>query len=331
MIPDMTINSIKSTLAQRIKSRLDKLGKSERRASLEAGLSDSFLRNIRQNKSSSPRIDTLEKIAAVLETSSAWLITGAGEEELSLPADTASLESPARYPPSLAPPAAADIFYPKRSAYNKENRKPSMLTRQAIRVDPPVSARAGASARSQQNYDGFHENDGAYAPVAASPYPSYDVFQKEDDTKDHIPNALIGKKFALSERHLPVYGQAVGGIDGEFPINGSSLYSVLCPPQLSEISGAYAVSISGDSMYPRYEDGEIAFVDPTRRVKKGDYVIAQIAAGEEAIPLAYVKKFIRHNAGGLVLEQFNPAKELHFPHEKVVSVHYIALAGTAPA
>lgn len=222
------------TLSDRIKIRLKKLGKSERSASLEAGLSDSFLRNIREGKSSSPRIDTLEKIAAALGTTTGWLISGEGKEDASI-----------------------HISYDER------------------------------------------------------------------------PNAVIGEKFMLSKQRLPVYGQAVGGVDGEFPMNCNTLFDVLCPQQLSEISGAYAVSISGDSMYPRYEDGEIAFVDPTRRVKKGDYVVAQIITDKHALPQAYVKKFIRHNASELVLEQFNPAKELHFPHKYVVSVHFIALAGIA--
>lgn len=292
----MSENPAELTLAQRIKRRLDKLGKSERRASLEAGLSDSFLRNIRQNKSSSPRIDTLEKIADVLGTHLGWLMTGIGEEETLFGAAEA----------------------PQNPAWAEQDKQ-------------PAAAKPAAAIKLRQADDGFHEGETLYPPVSPTLYSSYDVFPKEKMTADTLPNGLIGKKFALSERRLPVYGQAVGGIDGEFPINGSTLYSVLCPPQLSEISGAYAVSISGDSMYPRYEDGEIAFVDPTRRVKKGDYVIAQITAGAGETPLAYVKKFIRHNAGGLVLEQFNPAKELHFPHERVVSVHYIALAGTAPA
>ncbi|KAA6405592.1 hypothetical protein DPQ22_03935 [Candidatus Tokpelaia sp.] len=324
----MKINSIKSTLAQRIKSRLDKLGKSERRASLEAGLSDSFLRNIRQNKSSSPRIDTLEKIAEVLETNPAWLMTGAGEEELSLPAANILPEPAPRYFPPAEPAAVSAIYAERQPPEN--NRDLPILKPGARRMHRQKSPRIVTLPGLQPGYDGFHESDGPSPPISPSPYPSYDLFQGEEAATEHIPNALIGKKFSLNERRLPVYGQAVGGIDGEFPINGSTLYSVLCPPQLSEISGAYAVSISGDSMYPRYEDGEIAFVDPTRRVKKGDYVIAQIATDETEIPLAYVKKFICHNAGGLVLEQFNPAKELHFPHERVVSVHYIALAGTAP-
>jgi phage repressor protein C with HTH and peptisase S24 domain len=144
-----------------------------------------------------------------------------------------------------------------------------------------------------------------------------------------LPNAVIRDKVVGLGRKIPVYGQAVGGIDGEFLMNGSVLYEVMAPPNLSNISGAYAVQVSGDSMYPRYEDGEVCFVDPKRRVKKGDYVIAQVRLEEHGPLLAYVKKFVRHNSSELILEQFNPAKELRFPASAVESVHYIALAGNA--
>lgn len=143
------------------------------------------------------------------------------------------------------------------------------------------------------------------------------------------PNAIIGDKIDGENVMVPVYGQAVGGVDGQFIMNGSILYSVMAPPQIAKISGAYGVLISGDSMSPRYEDGEIAFVDPRRRLKKGDYVVAQIQFDEHEPPHAYVKRFVRHNSEDLVLSQFNPPKELVFDHEQVVSVHYIALAGDA--
>lgn len=145
----------------------------------------------------------------------------------------------------------------------------------------------------------------------------------------HLPNAQIRGKLEGVGRKIPVYGQAVGGVNGEFIMNGSVLFEVLAPPSLSQVSGAYAVQVSGDSMYPRYEDGEICFVDPKRRVKKGDYVIVQIKTEEEGPILAFVKKFVRHNAAELVLEQFNPAIEMRFPSSQVYSVHYIALAGAA--
>lgn len=144
-----------------------------------------------------------------------------------------------------------------------------------------------------------------------------------------LPNAVIRAKVEGLGRKIPVYGQAVGGVDGEFLMNGTVLYEVMAPPVISHISGAYAVSVSGESMVPRYEDGEICFVDPKRRVKKGDYVIAQIRQEEHGPLLAYVKRFIRQNSIELVLEQFNPPKELRFAGNTVVSVHYIALAGNA--
>lgn len=142
-------------------------------------------------------------------------------------------------------------------------------------------------------------------------------------------NAKIGDRVQSAGRMIPVYGQAVGGIDGEFAMNGNVLYEVMCPPSISPITQAYAVSISGDSMEPRYFDGEIAFVDPSRRVKRGDFVVAQIQMEEEGPRLAYVKRFVRHNATELVLEQFNPPKELRFPHENVASVHFVVMAGAA--
>lgn len=144
-----------------------------------------------------------------------------------------------------------------------------------------------------------------------------------------LPNAVIRDKVEGLGRKIPVYGQAVGGIDGEFLMNGSVLYEVMAPPVLSNVSGAYAVQVAGESMSPRYEDGEVCFVDPKRRVKKGDYVIAQIRLEEHGPLLAYVKKFVRHNNIELVLEQFNPPKELRFPANAVETVHYIALAGNA--
>lgn len=151
----------------------------------------------------------------------------------------------------------------------------------------------------------------------------------DDPPISDLPNAEIRGKVEGLGRKIPVFGQAVGGVDGEFLMNGTVLYEVMAPPVISHINNAYAVAVSGDSMAPRYEDGEICFVDPERRVRRGDYVIAQIRFDEHGPPLAYVKRFLRHNSIELVLEQFNPSKELRFPAANVVSVHFIALAGIA--
>lgn len=141
-------------------------------------------------------------------------------------------------------------------------------------------------------------------------------------------NAVVISQNVTSGNKIPVYGSAVGGIDGEFAMNGVALYEVIAPAVLDNVSGAYAVQVSGESMEPRYFDGEIVFVNPHRRVVKDDFVIVQIFADhEDDPPLAYVKRFVRHNAVELVLAQYNPPKELRFPHERVKSVHYITMGG----
>ena len=127
---------------------------------------------------------------------------------------------------------------------------------------------------------------------------------------------------------IPIYGQAVAGINGEFAFDGKKLFEVPCPPQLLNLDNAYGVEVAGDTMSPRYEDGEIVYIDTLRRIKKGDYVVAKIMMRkEDSFPTVFIKRFTRHNEKELVLTQLNPEKELVFPHQHVVSVHYIALAG----
>lgn len=142
------------------------------------------------------------------------------------------------------------------------------------------------------------------------------------------PNALIRSKISTALVQIPLYGQAVGGADGEFVLNeGSKLADIIAPPTLAEVSGAYAVTVSGESMEPRYFDGEVVFVNPKRRPVRGDFVIAQIHNPNDGPPLAYVKRLVRYSEAGLVLEQYNPPKELRFEFRAVVSVHVIVMGG----
>lgn len=143
------------------------------------------------------------------------------------------------------------------------------------------------------------------------------------------PNAIIGDRITDSGRLIPVYGSAVAGVDGEFEMNGAILYEVMSPPRLNTVSEAYAVQVSGESMEPRYFDGEIVYIDPKRRVTKGNFVVAQVQLEEEGPILAFIKRFVRHNAEELVLEQYNPPKELRFDHKTVKAVHFVVMGGAA--
>ncbi len=142
-------------------------------------------------------------------------------------------------------------------------------------------------------------------------------------------NAQIGVKTQGRGVTIPLYGQAVGGIDGEFLLNeGNKLADLVAPSSLESVSGAYAVTVSGDSVSPRYDDGEVVFVHPKRRPVRGSWVVAQIHnPNDGSPPLAYVKRLVRWSEAGLVLEQLNPPKELRFEHKAVISVHVIVMGG----
>jgi phage repressor protein C with HTH and peptisase S24 domain len=139
-------------------------------------------------------------------------------------------------------------------------------------------------------------------------------------------NAEVGgpARFAAA---IPAYGQAVGGKDGEFILNGNRIVDILAPPSLMGVPDAYAVYVVGDSMEPRYFAGEAVFVNPRLPVRRGDFVVAQIAVEEGEPPHAYIKRFVAREARVLRLEQFNPRKTLEFPIGRVISVHRIIMGG----
>jgi phage repressor protein C with HTH and peptisase S24 domain len=139
-------------------------------------------------------------------------------------------------------------------------------------------------------------------------------------------NAEIGGPARFGAR-IPAYGQAVGGKDGEFILNGNRIVDVLAPPTLQGVPDAYAVYVVGDSMEPRYFAGEAVFVNPRLPVRRGDFVVAQVAVEDGEPPHAYIKRFVARESRILRLEQFNPKKTLEFPVGRVISVHRIIMGG----
>lgn len=75
----------------RIQSRLETLSLSERGAAEKAGLSAAAIRNIREGKSQSPRLDTLRKLAPTLQVTPEWLAFGVDEDIEKAQAATAAM------------------------------------------------------------------------------------------------------------------------------------------------------------------------------------------------------------------------------------------------
>lgn len=119
-------------MAARIQKRLEAVGKSARRASIEAGLSDGGIMNlkraVKEGRPFSFRADSLAKLARVLLTTEAWLLRGEGPEwvpqgratPIEPDPDDAAGEPLVRMLATALTPSAevrpADVELPQRSA-----------------------------------------------------------------------------------------------------------------------------------------------------------------------------------------------------------------------
>jgi phage repressor protein C with HTH and peptisase S24 domain len=125
-------------------------------------------------------------------------------------------------------------------------------------------------------------------------------------------------------KDVPVVGIAVGGSEGDFAFNGAVIDYVRRPPGIAHTKDVYALYVVGMSMSPRFEEGELVYVAPSRSPSIGDYVVVQMKpedAGSE--PKAFIKRLVRRTADTLHLEQFNPAGMVKLPTAEVASIHRV--------
>lgn len=100
------------------------------------------------------------------------------------------------------------------------------------------------------------------------------------------------------------------------------------PPSVATDPEAYAVTVVGESMSPRFESGERAYVSPKSPVSIGDDVIVQLVGdGEEddadRVVMVLIKRLVRRTAKEIELRQFNPDTTFRVPIERVARIHKV--------
>ncbi|MEJ2367032.1 MAG: helix-turn-helix transcriptional regulator [Acidobacteriota bacterium] len=114
-------------------------------------------------------------------------------------------------------------------------------------------------------------------------------------------------------------GPGVEFTDQGYPAGGG-MYFVERPPSFTDPHG-FAVEVSGDSMTPKYEKGQVVLVDTRKRPVSGDYAVVGLTNGEK-----YIKRY-REAGGMVVLESVNtlydpvvvPPEEVRFAYKVVWS------------
>lgn len=74
-------------------------------------------------------------------------------------------------------------------------------------------------------------------------------------------------------------------------------------------------------MPPRFEYGQLLFVDPSRPPPKGDDVIIQVKDGGTVMSL--VKRFKSGSDDKTVVSQFNPTQDITFATADVIAVYLV--------
>lgn len=124
-------------------------------------------------------------------------------------------------------------------------------------------------------------------------------------------------------RTLPVFGTAAGSALGATHVHTDVIEWLPCPPGLEGARDAYALYVVGESMMPRFRQGEIVFIAPHRPVRPGDDVILQVRRQEGGETESWIKEFTRISDGDIVTRQHNPPEEVTFKRGEVVEMHRI--------
>lgn len=113
---------------------------------------------------------------------------------------------------------------------------------------------------------------------------------------------------AVGPMDVPIYGVAEGGQDGAFVINmadGPIDYATR-PMKLLRAQHVFAVHIQGDSMFPAWKSGDLAYCYRGRGFGADDFVIVQLEAGPGEPPRAIFKLVVKYDNDTLTLRQLNP-------------------------
>ena len=209
-----------------------------------------------------------------------------------------------------------------------------------------VAKRAGYRTKSgaQRYFEAHYDTDFLPRSVAeklADAFEATPVGREPIMALAGLPevNAVVQKLEGASQtdmrRDVPVYGTALGAprdFDGvaveQTMLNTGEVIEYLPRPvALNRVNHVYALYVQGESMCPRFEDGETIFATDGKRArppKNGDDVVVYLRDhheddGERASGVM-VKRLRRKTGNFYELEQFQPALQFKVPVEKVLKI-----------
>jgi hypothetical protein len=121
------------------------------------------------------------------------------------------------------------------------------------------------------------------------------------------------------------WGEAGSGIEMMEVRSGTEVDRLPRPASLAGDRDAYAVTVVGDSMWPRFRPGRRVAVSPHSAVAIGDDVLVRLRTkGNEGREFALLKELVRRTAVFVELRQFNPETSFRVDAADVDAIQKVA-------
>lgn len=136
---------------------------------------------------------------------------------------------------------------------------------------------------------------------------------------DQAPRPLALRRSSLAGE----WGEAGSGIE-MMEIRSDELDRVSRPQSLANDSDAYAITMVGDSMWPRFRPGRRLAVSPRSPVAIGDDVLVGLSRARGGCDIVLLKELVGRTAGFLELRQFNPEASFRIEIADIKSIEKVA-------
>lgn len=194
-----------------------------------------------------------------------------------------------------------------------------------MRLAEVASERSGASiaqqvvARIEEGRDSKHK----LAVLQALDVLTNDKLTTPTSTAEHDPDAPSAASQVGRARDVPELGIAVGGSDGDFSLNGTTIGYVPRPLSLMR-RDVFAVRVRSDSMYPRFREGTLLYVERHREPAVGDDGVFEMHPDEEGrAGRAFIKELVSKNMHTVVVRQFNPMDEITYERRRLKAMYRV--------
>ena len=125
------------------------------------------------------------------------------------------------------------------------------------------------------------------------------------------------------------WGEPASRIDVTEIRSGEVLERIQRPVALANDPAAYAVTIVGNSMWPRFRAGRRVAVSPKASIVIGDDVLVKLksaplmAKAGSGIASVLIKVLVGRSSSGVELRQFNPDVTFHVGHDQISAIEKV--------